>query len=1133
MSDSISFHKFSKRWFSFQKTKKMKKIFFTIVLLIVSCNSKETTDKSSKNGEIVGNIETNPVFEKVKSEVSHLQFANTITENLETMENLFSFDYFYNGAGVGVEDLNNDGLLDVFFCGNQVDNKLYLNKGNLVFEDITLTSGINTGKQWSNGVTFVDINNDGYKDIYISQGGPNQRENRKNLLFINNQDLTFTEKAEEYGIADMGLSTQSAFLDYDNDGDLDCVVMNENEIYGVDPINFYKMIGKSNEVDYFNSSHIYKNEDGKYVDVTETAGLQTPIFGLGLCISDINKDGFLDIYMASDYYIPDALYINNGNGTFTDRIKEYTHQIPHYGMGVDIADINSDLMDDIFVLDMSSSDHVRSKTLMASMNTARFDYLTVTAGFHYQYMYNSLQLNLGHNKFNNIAQLTHTANTDWSWSVLMSDFDNDEDNDIYITNGYRRYGKDNDLQNKIYTAKQKFGKNVPLEVKRQLYESMPSEKLQNMLFQNEGALEFSEKAANWGLGDFTFSNGAVQGDLDNDGDLDLIVNNMDENTFLYKNMTVEKNAGNYLKIKTKGETSEPYCTVKITYGDKSQQVEQKRVRGYMSAQDTDIHFGVGNNSKIDTVIINWLNGKSQEFYNVNANTTLVADIQNAEQSTKKSKKVNPYFKEINPSKLGLDYIHKENNFDDFATEILLPYKQSTFGPFVSKGDVNGDGKEDLYIGGGTNQPGSIFLQTENNFKKIVPKAFIDDAYFEDMESVLFDFDGDEDLDLYVVSGGNQYDDNSSYYQDRIYLNDGKGNFIKHDEAALQSFSKNGKAVSVIDYDKDGDLDILVGNRSIPQKYPQHSPSTIYENKGGVLENVTQKIAPELESFGIINSILTTDFDNDGWNDFIAVGEWTSIGFFKNHGGTFKLVQDVDAFNEKGWWFSVEETDINNDGLKDYVVGNVGLNLKFKASDKKPFKIYSNDFDNNGINDVVLSKQYKGEYVPVRGRECSSQQMPFIKDKFKSYSSFANATLVDIYGEKLETSYEKETTQFQSLILVNKGNGKYESKPLPILSQQFPIMNIAFYDVNDDGYEDCIVAGNIFDTEVETPRLDAVSGVVLLSNKKDGYKAMDYKKSGIYLEKDTKDIIMVNFDNHPLLISTNNDNNLISYELTSN
>lgn len=1112
----------------------MKKIVLIFIILLVSCNSKDKSDSDKKNVDNTSeqDIFHSPVFEKIPETESNLLFSNTIIENIENLENLFNFDYFYNGAGVGVEDLNNDGLLDIFFCGNQVPNKLFVNNGDLKFTDISHTSGINKSKNWSNGVTFVDINNDGYKDIYISQGGPKERELRKNMLLINNQDLTFTDKAEEYGLADMGISTQTAFFDYDNDGDLDCVVMNENEIYGVDPVNFYKIVDKDNEIKYYNSSHLYKNVGEKFINVTKSSGIEKPIFGLGLCISDINKDGWLDIYFTSDYYIPDALYINQKNGKFTESIKDHTQQVSYYGMGVDIADINSDTNEDIFTLDMSSSDHIRAKTLMASMNTKRFDYLINVADFHHQYMFNSLQLNLGNNKYNNIAQLTQTANTDWSWSVLMSDFDLDEDNDIFISNGYRKYALDNDLQNKVTTAKQKFGRNVPTQVKKELYQSMPSEKLPNVLFENQGKLSFTEDAKKWGLNDFSFSNGVAQGDLDNDGDLDLIVNNMDENTFLYKNMTMENNGGKYLKIRTIGNNSEPFCKVKIKYAGKTQFTEQKRVRGYMSAQENIINFGLGENSDIDTVSITWLNGKTQSLYNIKANTTVQFDINNASTPIYTGAKKSTIFNEINPNTIGLDYKHIENEYDDFNTEILLPYKQSTFGPFISKGDLNADGLEDLFISGSSNQSSSIYFQTENGYSKSLQNVFKNDKTFEDMESVIFDIDNDDDLDIYVVSGGNEFQENSSLYQDRIYLNDGKGQFYKSDDNALVSFAKNGKTVDVIDFDKDGDLDVLVGNRSIPNNYPQHNSSILYENDNGTLKDITEEKAPGLINFGIINSIISTDYNNDGWEDFIAVGEWTGIGLFKNNNGVFEL-DKKSPLQEKGWWFSVEETDVNNDGLKDYVIGNVGLNLKFKASYKKPFKIYSNDFDNNGTNDVVLSKEYNGTYVPVRGRECSSQQMPFIKDKFESYASFANASLEDIYGDGLASSYKKETTNFKSVLLLNKGSGDFSINSLPILAQQFPVMSSQFIDLNNDGYDDCILMGNIFDTEVETPRLDAISGLVLISNQKNGYTSISYEKTGLYLNNDSKDMIITNFKNKPLLICTNNNNRLKTYNFTSN
>lgn len=1100
---------------------------FSLIIISYACDDS-TKNKEKSNTE--SNVHSSLVFEQVPSEKSNLLFENTIKENLETKENLFNYDYFYNGAGVGIADLNNDGLNDIFFCGNQVKNKLYVNKGNLVFEDNSEKAQINENKSWSNGVTFVDINNDGWLDIYISQGGPFARQQRKNLLFLNQKNGVFKEIAEEVGLADEGISTQSVFFDFDNDGDLDCLVMNENEIYGVDPINLYRIIDEDKDAQKFNSSHLYRNDNGQFTDVTKIAGIERPIFGLGVSVSDINEDGWLDFYIASDYFIPDAMFINNKNGTFTDQIKEYTNQISFFGMGMDFADINNDLQQDFFVLDMAADDHIRSKTLMASMNTGRFNYLVNTAGFHHQYMYNSLQLRTAKDKFTNISQATNMANTDWSWSVLMSDFDHDTNKDIYVTNGYRRYALDNDLQLKVYEEKLKYKGQVPLEVKKQLYESMPSEKLPNILYKNSGDLNFKNVANEWGLADYSFSNGAAQGDLDNDGDLDLVVNNMDENCFLYRNSTIDNGGANYLKVKPKGRLSESFATITITYDGQSQMNEIRRVRGYRSAQENIAHFGLGGHSTIDTIKVKWPSGFTQTKVNVKANQTLIFKEQEAtEKSIKKTE--DPIFEQIDNSTIGLEFEHNENIYDDFEKEILLPYRQSTLGPFIARGDVNADKLEDLFVGGASGQSGALFIQKKNgSFEKSRIQVFEDDRTYEDMQSVFFDVDLDGDLDLFVVSGGNEFSNYSTLYADRLYLNNGKGDYSKANIDALTSNPKSGRSVDLIDYDEDGDLDILVGNRIIPHSYPHSAPSTLWKNDNGQLVDVTKEIAPELLDFGIINDIVVTDFNSDGKQDFIAVGEWSEIGFFSNNQGKFDKVELPGQIEQtKGWWYSIEETDVNNDNLPDYVLGNVGLNIKFKASKKKPFKVFATDFDENGTPDIVLSKQYNGEYVPVRGRECSSQQMPFIKQKFETYSEFANANLVDIYGEKLNYAYEAEVNELKSILLINKGNGEFNKVELPFEAQLFPVLNMEFQDFNNDGNEDVLLVGNIYETEVETPRLDAFSGLILLSNGKDDYSPMPWTESGIILDGNIKDVSSINTKNGSLLFATQNNGPLLIHK----
>lgn len=1069
-------------------------------------------------------------FLKVSEEDSKLHFNNKITHNVATKENLFDYDFFYNGSGVGVADLNNDGLKDVFFCGNQVDNKLFLNKGNLLFEDITDKSKINTpNKKWSSGVTFADINNDGWLDIYISQGGPYAKADRKNILLINQKDLTFVESTEEYGLDDIGISTQSAFFDFDKDGDLDCVVMNENDYYGIDPSNFYKILSDKKKLKE-NSSHLYRNDNGKFIDITEEAGLLKPTFGLGLCVSDINNDNWLDIYIANDYYVPDAMYINNKNGTFTDQIKKSTSQVSFYGMGLDIEDINNDNLNDIFVLDMASSDHVRSKTLMASMNVPQFNLLTDKLGLQYQYMFNSVQLNTGNNNFHNISQLTGMSKSDWSWATLIFDTDLDTHEDIYISNGYRRYALDNDSRMQVTKAKQQYRGNVPLSVKEELYNNLPSEKLPNILYKNKGDLKFENVTSLSELNEPSFSNGAAYADLDNDGDLDIVVNNMDANAFLFKNMAIENKTGNYLKVITKSNTSESFAKVQISFNGKSKTKESKRVRGYLSAVDNDIHFGLGEAQTIDSLKITWPSGKTETQYNIAANKTITLTEDKATSDSDTQIKQDFLFSEANTV---LTYNHKENVFNDFAKEVLLPYKQSTLGPCITKGDLNGDSLDDIFIGGALGQAASVFIQTKSGFNKSNIAAFETDKNYEDMEALFVDIDNDSDLDIYVVSGGSEFNERAPQLKDRLYINNGKGQFSKSKPSEIDMYTISGKTVTKIDYDKDGDFDIIVGNRIKPQKYPLHEPSLIYENNNGVLSNVTAKVAPSFEDFGMVNKVITTDFNNDGWEDFIAVGEWTHIGVFQNNNGVFEDISAKSGLEkEKGWWLNVTETDINNDGLKDYFIGNIGKNIKFKVSHQKPLRVYADDFDSNGTHDVVLSYKYNDRFVPVRGKECSTQQMPFISEKMPTFSEFANSTLEDIYGEKIYSAYQREATQFKSMAIINNGDGTFKKVTLDNMVQTMPIQDAITFDLNNDGFEDILAVGNIFNTEVETPRLDNPYALVLLSNGTNGYTTLGPDKTGLYTTGNAKSVEWIKQGDDTFIIIANNNSSAEVFRLNS-
>ena len=1101
-----------------------------LLLFIAACQTEQPAKKDTEKTATAPTLSFN--FQKVYKEESGILFNNKLTHNLQTKENLFDYDFFYNGAGVGVVDINNDGLKDIFFCGNQVPNKLYLNKGNFVFEDISETAQINTNKQWANGVTFADVNMDGWMDIYVSQGGPRNKAARNNLLFINQKDNTFKEAAKEYGLQDFGISTQAAFFDFDKDGDLDCIVNNENEYYGVSPRTFYKILSDKQKLQD-NSSHLYENKNGKFVDITEKAGLLHPTFGLGLCVSDINNDNWLDIYIANDYYVPDALYINNKKGGFTDQIKKSTQQISFYGMGVDIADINQDNLQDIFVLDMASSDHVRSKTLMASMNVSKHNLLTKTLGLQSQYMFNSLQLNLGNNTFHNIAQTTGLSKTDWSWAGLIFDTNNDGNEDLYVTNGYRRYALDNDIKTKILQTKRRYKGRVPLEVKETIYNELPSEKLSNLLFQNNGNLHFKNTTATSGLSEPSFSNGAAYADLDNDGDLDLVINNIDTEAFLFKNNTSESKTVNYLRVVTKGKLSESFAKVAIYFDGKKVSKENKRVRGYLSAVDNNVHFGLGKTRSIDSVIVTWPSGATQKKQQLTANSTVTFNEDEATQTTaKKQHSTAPFFK---PVANGIVYTHKENEFNDFQKEILLPFKQSTLGPFVTKGDANGDGKEDIYIGGALGQAGQLYLQTRDGFSESSIPAFENDKDYEDMEAVFIDIDNDQDQDLYVVSGGSEFHERAENLKDRLYRNNGKGVFTRVKDTEMDHYAISGKTVTKIDYDNDGDLDLIVGNRIKPQKYPLHEPSLIYENNNGVFTNKTAIVAPAFEHFGLVNKVIATDFNNDGWEDFIAVGEWTGIGLFVNNKGTFtNMAAESNLDTEKGWWYTVVETDVNNDGLKDYIVGNIGKNIKYKVSPIKPLRVYADDFDDNGTHDVVLSYKYNGLFVPARGKECSTQQMPFISKKMPSFNEFAHASLEDIYGDKIQTAYQREANQFKSLLLLNKGAGEFEKIALPNMAQTMPVLSGDTHDFNNDGYEDVLLIGNVHNTEVETPRLDNPYGLVLLSNQKDNYTVAGPEETGLYLTGNAKSIQLVfqKKQNKTFAIITNNNGKSQIFELKS-
>jgi len=1046
-------------------------------------------------------LSQNDPFKLLNSEKTGIHFNNKIQENIATKENLFDYDYFYNGAGVGIIDVNNDGLQDIYFAANQESNTLYLNKGNFKFEDVTAESFPNVQSGWSTGVSIVDINNDGFQDIYVCQGGPFEADKRKNLLFVNNGDNTFQESASQYGLADEGISTQSVFFDFDRDGDLDCFVMNESIAYGLDPITFSRLnLERKNEL-YASFSHMYVNENGIFQDKTKALNLDKPTFGLGIKVSDFNRDGWQDFYIANDYYLPDMLLINQNGTGFKDETKTYLDQMSFYGMGMDVADVNNDGLADILVLDMAAGDHYRSKTLMRSMNTDNFRLLVEGLEYPHQYMFNSLQLGSDVGLYRNVSQLAGVASTDWSWSAIIEDFDFDGLKDIHVTNGYRRYALDNDFQAKVRDAKIKYANKIPIEVKKELYELMPTEKLSNVFYKNENGINFSNWKVGYEHNPASYSNGAAIADLDNDGDHDLIVNNMDDKAFIYQNNAVDRNTNNFITIKKDPASTAEIEKIVIDIDDQVLSYELSTVRGYLSSSERAAFIGLGNLSSVENLHVYWSNGQKCALKNLEINkvhyikydeTLLILDDNN--------NAIDSHFDEIVPASIGIEYEHVENKFDDFKNEILLPFKQSTLGPYVTSSDISGDGLDDLIFSNSAGQSLEIYTQTQQGFVKS------------------------------MAGSGNEEIDSSEFYRSKLLLMQASG---VYEPLYLPLTRGSSSKLVSIDYDKDGDLDIIECKRHIAQKYPLHAASHLYKNDNLDFQDHTETVFPELRNYGIINDMLVTDFDKDGWDDVIVVGEWSNIRFYKNKNGRFVNVNDeFNIPNLNGLWFDIEKVDLNNDKIDDYIVGNLGLNSKYKATNKKPLKIYGHDFDDNGTWDLVLSKMYKDEYVPFRGLECSSQQMPFIQDKFETYDLFAKATIDDVYGPSLNEAYSRELNTLKSIALISNGNGGFDIHDLPTMAQMSPALDIEVLDVNFDGYQDVILSGNIYDTEVETPRLDAGIGQVLLNDQNGGLSVMKDGVSGLDMSGNIKSMAKLfhKGGNCHVIIATENDGSARAFTL---
>lgn len=1080
-------------------------------LFLSSCSS----DPSLENKDHVKN------FSQLSAEQTGIDFQNNLKENDSI--NYFSYSYLYMGGGVAAGDINNDGLIDLFFTGNMVQNKLYLNKGNLKFEDITTQAGVGGDNRWFTGVTMVDINNDGYLDIYVSVSG--KFEPRENLLYVNNTDGTFTDKAEEYGIADKGHSVQSTFFDYDMDGDLDLYVANYPSTNFTAPNSFY--LFKMQNVTDVETDNMYRNDGGKFTKVTDEAGLRSFGLSLSVTVGDLNEDGWPDIYISNDFSTPDYMYINNQDGTFTNVVREATQQTSFYGMGVDIADYNNDGLLDIFQVDMAAKENRRAKANMASMNPSLF-WGTVNSGFHYQYMHNTLQTNSGNLNneiphFSNTSRLAGVASTDWSWGPLFADLDNDGWKDIFVSNGTRREINNKDYFNEL--AKR------PVQIDSLLEKSLaiPSEKIDNFVFRNKGDMTFEMANEKWGLTYKGFSNGSLYVDLDNDGDLEIVTNNIDDYASIFRNNNLQEN--NYLAINFEGPEKNQSgigARVYLATEDNNQMQELTLTRGFQSSVAPRLHFGIGKSDKVEQLKVVWPDKRIQILNAIPANQLLVLNYNNSTPNEIIENKDPKLFLSLIADSLGLQYQHRENNFNDFEKEILLPHKTSMFGPGLAVGDLNGDGLEDLYVGGASQFPGVVYFQTKDGFEKQDLEFLEKDKQYEDLGALIFDADGDGDNDLYVVSGGNEFEKNSEMLQDRLYLND-KGNFTRS-LSALPEMTTSGSRVYAEDFDKDGDLDLFVGGRLVPGNYPSPASSYLLENRSekGIPKfvDVTPQKAPGLQNLGLVTSASWTDFDNDGWKDLIIVGEWMPIKVFKNDNGEFiDISTQLGLEDTNGWWFSLKNGDFDNDGDMDFIAGNLGLNYKYQANEEQTFDVYYNDFDRNGTKDIVLSYFNDGEKFPVRGRECSSQQMPGIKNKFEDYTSYSTANLEDIYTEKyLEDALHYQVKSFASVYIENLGDG-FKIHKLPVEAQISNINQVLVDDFDKDGNLDALIAGNLYASEVETPRADAGIGLFLKGDGKGNFQPVRAVESGLYMPGDVKDMEFINTPIGRYILSAKNNDYL--------
>ncbi len=1077
------------------------------------------------------------LFELLAADFTGIEFNNQLTESDSL--NILTYEYFYNGGGVGIGDINNDGLADIVLGGNMTASKIYLNKGNLKFEDITESAGFEIFGNWARGIAMVDINGDGHLDIYISRAGPDKITGSKleNLLFINQGDLTFKEEAKTYGLNYAGNTTQTAFFDYDRDGDLDAYLVNNVIDYsGPNTIRPIRIDGTAPSTD-----RLFRNDgNGNFSDVSVSANILVEGYGLGISVLDINQDGWQDIYVSNDYLSNDLLYINQQDGTFKNEIDQYFKHQSYSAMGNDAADIDNDGLVDLVTVDMKPQDHERWKNMFGLMNYDRF-LSEKKMGYQPQFMRNTLQHNNGNKPnsnqpfFSEIGRYAGIDATDWSWSALLADLDNDGFRDLMITNGYPK-----DITNRDFVVyrmaeyqqqkQQLKGQNKKM---LQMLKTVTGAHLPNYIFQNNQNLTFTDKSAKWGFYENSYSNGAAYADLDNDGDLDLVINNINQSAFIYKNNTDKNPKLHSLTIKLEGTPQNPSgfgAKVWLYSKRKLQFQEQAPYRGFQSTVDTKLHFGLGQETIIDSLKIIWPDQKSQSISNVKADQILTLKYSDSQFKKDRKTLATTLFSAANQQN-SIAYQHQEELYIDFKIQPLLPRLLSQNGPGIAVGDINQDGLEDFFIGNGFNHSGCFFVQEENG--QFTKKRLTNSQKFEeDMGNLLFDYDQDGDLDLYIVSGSNEFQSGSSYYQDRLYTNDGKGNFTL-DTMALPEMLTSGSVVTVTDFDKDGDLDLFVGGRLDPGQYPNPGTSYLLRNDAGKFVDITISLAPGLKNIGMVTAALWTDFNADGWKDLIIVGEWMPITFYQNNNGKLSNVTNqTNLKNTTGLWNSLTAGDFDEDGDVDYVLGNIGSNMDIRADSKHPITVFAKDYDNNGIMDPVLTKYVGDQQYPMHPRDEMTSQMNFLKKRFIYYKDYAKAKLTDVFTKKELDGARKLTCEItNSIILKNDGKGNFKIQNLPKEAQFGPMYGIVSGDFDLDGHLDLFISGNSYVTEAINGQMDGLYGLFLKGDGAGSFIPITAEKSGILLPGDGKGLSVLTLkNNNRLLLAAQNNGKLESFEI---